>query len=150
MIVLIDRPVGPAVADVLNPSFHTPKGLRPFHGCALKDLQGEVVKISFRAVLAWAVITVFRESLRLLREVYGGFGGCQEKAPSVCFVKCMAVLADVSASNLHMLRPTSEPQNCEKNKCGAQNGGFDAFEGTQCLKFMRSLMLRDAFGGVGM
>ena len=95
-------------------------------------------------------MTVFKESLRLLREVYGGFGGCQGKAPSVCFVKCMAVLADVSVCNLHMLRPTSETQNCEKNKCGAQNGGFDAFEGTQCLKFLRSLMLRDAFGGVGM
>ena len=116
-------------------------------------MQGEVVKISFRAVLAWAVMTVFRESLRLRREVYGGFGGfggCQGKAPSVCFVKCMAVLADVSVCNLHMLRPTSETQNCEKTKCGAQNGGFDAFEGTQCLKFLRSLMLRDAFGGVGM
>ena len=98
-------------------------------------------------------MTVFRESLRLLHEVYGGFGGfggCQGKAPSVCFVKCMAVSADVSVCNLHMLRPTSETQNCEKNKCRAQNGGFDAFEGTQCLKFLRSLMLRDAFGDVGM
>ena len=97
-------------------------------------------------------MTVFGESLHLLREAYGGFsgfGGCQGKAPSVCFVKCMAVLADVSVCNLHMLRPTSETQNCEKNKCGAQNGGFDAFEGTQCLTFLQSLMLRDAFGGVG-
>ena len=91
-------------------------------------------------------MTVFRESFRLLREMYGGcggFGGCQGK---VCFVKCMAVLADVSVCNLHMLRPTSETQNCEKNKCRAQNGGFDAFEGTQCLTFLRSLMLRGAFG----
>ena len=70
-------------------------------------------------------------------------------SPSVCFVKCMAVLADVSVCNLHMLRPTSETQHCKKNKCGAQNGGFDAFEGTQCLKFLRPLMLRGAFGGVG-
>ena len=31
----------------------------------------------------------------MLREVHGGFGGCQGKAPSVCSVKCMAVLADV-------------------------------------------------------
>ena len=95
-------------------------------------------------------MTVFRESLRLLREVYGGFGGWQGKAPSVCFVKCMAVLADVSVCKLHMLCPTSETQNCQKSKRGAQNGGFDAFEGTQCLKFLRSLMLRDTFGGVGM
>ena len=116
-------------------------------------MQGEVVEVCFRAELAWAVMTGFRESLRLLREVYGGFdgfGGCQGKAPSVRFVKCMAVLADVSVCNLHMLRPTSETQNCEKNKCEAQNGGFDAFVGTQCLKFLRSLMLRGAFGGVGM
>ena len=69
---------------------------------------------------------------------------------SVCFVKCIVVLADVSVCNLHMLRPTSESQNCKKNnKCGAQNGGFDAFEGTQCLKFLRPLMLRGTFGGVG-
>ena len=68
--------------------------------------------------------------VRLLREVHGGFGRCQ-------------------CCNLHMLRPTSETQNCEKNTCGAQNGGFDAFEGKQCLKFLRPLMLRGAFGGVG-
>ena len=118
-----------------------------------KILQGRSCQhfyISFRAVLAWAVMTVFRESLRLLREVHGGFDGCRAKAPSVCFVNCMAVLADVSVCNLHMLRPPLEKHNCEKNKCRAQNGGFDAFEGTQCLKFLRSLMLRDAFGGVGM
>ena len=71
-----------------------------------------------------------------------------ENAPSVCFVKCMEVLADVNVCNLHMLRPTSGSQNCEKNKCGAQNGGLDAFEGTQCLKFSRPLMLRGTFGGV--
>ena len=41
----------------------------------------------------------------------------------------MVVLEDVSVYNLRMLRPTSETQNCEKNKCGAQNGGFDAFGG---------------------
>ena len=68
-------------------------------------------------------MTVFRESLCLLGEVHGGFGGCQGKAPFVCFMKCIAVLADVSVCNLHMLRPTSETQNCEKNKCGAQSGG---------------------------
>ena len=55
-------------------------------------------------------------ALRLLREVHGG-------------------LADVNVCNLHMLRPTSETQNCETNKYGAQNGGFDAFEGMQCLIF---------------
>ena len=104
-----------------------------------KILQGRSCQhfyFSFRAVLAWAVMTVFRESFHLLREVHGGFGGCQGKAPSVCFMKCMAVLADVSVCNLHMFLPTSETQNCEKNKCGAQSGGFDAFEGTQCLKFL--------------
>ena len=50
-------------------------------------------------------------------------------------VKCMAVLADVSVCDLHMVRPTPETQNSEKNKSGAQNGGFDAFGGRQCLKF---------------
>ena len=62
----------------------------------------------------------------------------------------MTVLADVSVCNLHMLRPTSETQNYEKkNKCGAQNAGFHVFEGTQCWKFLQQVMLRGAFGGVG-
>ena len=73
-----------------------------------------------------------RESaLRLLREAHGVF------------------LADVSVCKLHMLRPTSETPNCEKNKCRVQNDGFGPFQGTQCLKFVRPLMLRGAFGGVG-
>ena len=133
-----------------QPSFHTPKGLRPLMAVDLWVKKTcKVIKISFRAVLAWAVMMVFCESFRLLRQVHGGFGGCEGKRPSVCFVKCMAVLADVSVCNLHMLRPTSETQNYEKNKCGVQSGGFDAFGGTQCLKFLRPLMLRGAFGGVG-
>ena len=45
--------------------------------------------------------------------------------------------------------PHQRPKTA-KNKCGAQNGGFDAFEGTQCLKFLRPLMLRGALDGVGM
>ena len=99
-------------------------------------------------------MTVFRETLRLLREVYdgfGGFGGCQGKAPSVCFVKCMAVSADVSACNLHMLRPHIRgPKTAKRTSAELRMAALNAFEGTPCLKFLRSLMLRDAFGGVGM
>ena len=41
VIVLIDRPVGPVLSDILNPSFHTPKALHPFHGCGLTRLAGK-------------------------------------------------------------------------------------------------------------
>ena len=146
VIVLIDRPAG---SDILDLPSITPKDCVLSWSWVKKAYKGEVVNISFRAVLAWAVMTDFRESLLLLREVNGGLGGCQGKTPSICFVKCMAVLADVSVCNLHMLRPTSETRNCKDNNGGAQNGSFDPFEGTPCLKFLRPLVLRGAFGGVG-
>ena len=43
--------------------------------------------------------------------------------------------------------PHLRPKTPEKTS-SELNGGFDAFEGRQCLKFLQPFMLRGAFGGV--
>ena len=60
-----------------QPSFHTPKGLRPFHGGGLTRLAGRSCQNFFQS-----------------RTGLGGYDGFSGRA-SVCFVKCVAVLAVV-------------------------------------------------------